>query len=135
MIRPSTHAVTPTHGPRPAGKPDECFYCKAPVGDVHQPDCVMRVRTVMITYQIEILEEVPEDWTEAQMLFRKNEGAWCADNLLPLIERQNKAIESTKIKINEVAESGGCWCPVVTAKSMRDATAEEDFLTDAEVNN
>ena len=33
--------VTPERGPRPAGRPDECFYCRRPLGAEHEPACVM----------------------------------------------------------------------------------------------
>ena len=34
--------VTAECGPRPAGKPDECFYCRAAMGDDHNIGCPFR---------------------------------------------------------------------------------------------
>jgi hypothetical protein len=34
--------VTPECGPRPAGKPDECFYCRAAMGADHNIGCPFR---------------------------------------------------------------------------------------------
>lgn len=33
-------------GIRPAGKPDECFYCHAKVGELHWPECCVVVKDV-----------------------------------------------------------------------------------------
>lgn len=78
-------------GIRPAGKPDECFYCLHKVGDEHARDCVI------ITKRVE--HEVTLTWSDGSKTtgtwqfdepyfwdvygseFHKNESSWCANNL------------------------------------------------------
>lgn len=79
-------------GIRPAGKSNECLYCKQKVGQTHKESCIIMVRTVV--YEVLIRDEgelkfvgtwahqEPASWTEKDMLFARNEGSWCADNLL-----------------------------------------------------
>ena len=46
-----THIVTADdEGIRPAGKPDECFYCLRKVGELHRDDCV--TVTVVRRYKV-----------------------------------------------------------------------------------
>jgi hypothetical protein len=80
-VGPEYRFVTPEHGPRPAGSPDECFYCRAPLGAEHQPTCVMRERYVVVLAMVAVRIPVPESWDKEQIEFARNEGSWCADNL------------------------------------------------------
>ncbi|TXH51025.1 MAG: hypothetical protein E6Q97_19265 [Desulfurellales bacterium] len=101
-----THAM-PTvlvddDGIRPAGKPDECFYCQRKVGEQHQPDCVIVTKRVRIRYSFTIEETVPHHWTKEQIEFHRNYSTWCADNAID--------------RISEVANEHGCSCGFATAE-------------------
>ncbi len=116
MIHPETHTVTTTHGPRPAGPLDECFYCQAKVGTNHDLTCVFRSRTVVIRAIIEYVVDVPEHWTEDNILFHRNEGSWCASN----------CVEELKRLTDDSDENDGCICDKVRFEFVRDATPEDD---------
>lgn len=68
------------NGIRPAGKPDECFYCRSKVGVPHKPDCVSVTKKVWVRYSFQLEIEVPHSWTEDDLEFHHNEGSWCANN-------------------------------------------------------
>lgn len=83
MKHPETYLCTPTYGPRPAGKPDECFYCHARIGEEHRDTCVMRRKTVLVRMTVPVVLSVPEDWTEKDVLFHLLESSSCsAGNIL-----------------------------------------------------
>lgn len=111
MKHPETHAVTATYGPRPAGPPDECFYCQVKVGGEHKPGCVLRQRTVVLRYSYDVVIAVPADWDKRMVEFHRNDSSWCADNSLP--------------ELNRHAQSS-CWCPQFTASFVREATAVDE---------
>lgn len=85
-------------GIRPAGKPDECFYCKQKVGQPHKPDCVCVEKTVRLKYTFEVEVQVPHGWTPESINFHRNESSWCADNALSELEAY--------------AHKNGCLCGV-----------------------
>lgn len=58
----ATHLVTPENGPRPAGKPNECFYCEAKLGEEHRVGCVLRTKRVAVRAVIEYEVMIPEHW-------------------------------------------------------------------------
>lgn len=69
-------------GIRPAGSPDRCFYCRVQVGEAHGADCVRVKKRVRLRYSFVLDVDVPHAWDEAQILFFRNEGHWCADDAL-----------------------------------------------------
>lgn len=69
-------------GIRPAGAPDECFYCKQKVGQTHKADCVIVTKKVKVRYSFEIEIDIPHHWTEEVFLSHRMESSWCADNAL-----------------------------------------------------
>lgn len=75
----TTHWLVADYGVRPAGPPDRCFYCDMPMGQEHKEGCVIRQRTVVIRYQIDLVVAVPEDWNPDMINFRYNESTWCAE--------------------------------------------------------
>lgn len=97
---------------RPAGKPDECFYCHAKVGEQHKKDCVIRSRTVNLDVTIHMVMDIPEDWDEGQIDFYYNMGSWCASNLLTYLEHRE--------------ESGRCLCNITDIKYVGEATEEDE---------
>ena len=88
-------------GIRPAGKPDECFYCQQKVGQPHGPDCVCVKKLVELKVEARLDDgttftglwqhEVPHFWGVAQIEFHKNESSWCA-NTLTLEEHKGSVI-------------------------------------------
>ena len=73
-------------GIRPAGQPDECFYCGQKVGQPHKLDCVILTRKVKIRYSYEIEIEVPHSWDKDTIEFHRNDSSWCAHNSLEELE-------------------------------------------------
>lgn len=69
-------------GIRPAGKPDECFYCNRKVGKPHGLDCTVVTKLVKVRYTIEAIIEVPWFWHEGSVEFHRNESSWCMSNVV-----------------------------------------------------
>jgi hypothetical protein len=101
-----------TDSVRPAGKPDECFYCNAKLGEDHRKGCVMRSRTVMVEIKATLILSVPEDWDASMIEFDMNDSSSCFDNLL------NRA--------QEQAERVGCSCGFGEGTFLREATEEDE---------
>lgn len=87
-------------GIRPAGRPDECFYCRRRVGEEHKRDCVMVTKLVEYAvvatvgdqrFEARWVKDVPYGWDADMCNFHKNEGSWCADNFLD--ERDKGTVE------------------------------------------
>lgn len=101
---------------RPAGRPDECFYCKSPIGAEHGTDCVVRTRTVVVRVTFDYTIEVPASWDASAVEFWRNEGSRCCDNdideLAALRDRLN-------IK-------GGCLCSLGHTTYLREATTADE---------
>ena len=96
---------------RPAGKPDECFYCRVPIGGEHKADCVARRRTVVVRAMIEYVIAVPESFDKELIEFGRNEGSWCSSNMLA--------------ELNEI-DQRDCLCKFTTFEVVREATAEDE---------
>lgn len=103
--------VIETHGPRPAGKPNECFYCYRRLGEQHAEECVMRQRPVVVRMTVEYIVAVPESWDAHSIEFHRNDGSWCADNALAELESIGGVL--------------GCLCNLIEYAYVREATAEE----------
>lgn len=117
MKHPETHLVTEKNGPCRAGKPDECFYCKAPIGSDHAEQCILRRRTVMVRIYIDYPIAVPESWSEDDINFHRNESSWCANNALKEI-----------VKLFHDDEATQCLCPHATTEYIGEANAEQDAM-------
>jgi hypothetical protein len=92
-------------GIRQAGPKDECFYCGRKIGHEHKRDCVVVHKKVLLRYTIEIPLEFPHFWTKEQIEFDRNEGSWCASNIIGELE--------------QVSEFSGCLCGNVKAEFVR----------------
>lgn len=114
-----THWLVADHGIRPAGPPDRCFYCDRKMGQEHKDGCVIRKRTVVVRYQIDLVVSIPEDCTADMINFRYNESTWCGDNLVDDIAAAAQRMEDGP---------AGCLCPVVHAQYLREATEEDEAL-------
>lgn len=98
---------------RPAGKPDECFYCHAKVGEQHKEDCIIRCRTVNVDFTIHTVMCVPEHWGEDDINFKFNESSWCTSNFIDDIVRREE-------------ELGRCPCCITEAKYIGEATKDDE---------
>lgn len=116
MKRTSSWTVE-DEGIRPAGRPDRCFYCGEPKGGVHKEGCVIRSKTVVVRFSVDLVMAVPEDWTEGDIHFRYNEGTWCADNLVDMLGEAAKRAEN----------GNGCLCYATDAKYLREADATDEY--------
>lgn len=96
---------------RPAGKPDECFYCNQPIGEQHTPECVCRKRTVMIRISYDLLIDLPVSWTKEDIEHYGNESSNCGDNQLRMLVEQAARV--------------GCACHFQKWKVLREATKED----------
>jgi len=109
MKHPETHMVTEQHGPRPAGKPDECFYCRQKVGTEHKTGCVMRQRSVVLQATITYVDTVPEDWTAEDIYKHRNLSGWCANNLFDIYDHKRH-----------------CFCGNVEIEFLEEANVEDE---------
>ena len=73
-------------GIRPAGPPDECFYCHQHVGQPHTKDCVCVTKLVKIRYTFEVEVRVPHCWDAHDINFHRNKSSWCSSNALDDIQ-------------------------------------------------
>lgn len=103
------------YGIRPAGSPDHCFYCGVERGGIHLEKCVIRERTIVVQFTVELVVVEPESFGPDLINFKYNEGSWCADNLADMMA---KAVE----RIGD----NGCLCPVVSGEYVREATGDDE---------
>lgn len=103
---------------QPAGKPDECFYCRAKIGTEHAAGCVMRSRTVVIRTIVEHVVDVPEDWGEGMIEWHHGEKMCVIDSL--------KAVGALAARLEEA--DVGCCCGRIEldAEYVREATDEDE---------
>ena len=110
MEKPETHVVT-EDAVRPAGNPGECFYCHRPLGEQHVDNCVIRVRTVVVRLEAEVVIRQPASWTPKNINWHKSDSSWCADNA-----------------IDWLTERPGCLCGKLKVSYVREATAQDEEL-------
>ena len=96
---------------RPAGKPEECYYCGAKVGEQHKPNCVIRQKTIVARLTIDFVDSVPENWDKGIIDFHYNDSSWCASNILDRLEERSNF---------------HCLCDVASFEYLRDATEEDE---------
>ncbi len=116
MIIESTRKVTADHGPRPAGKPDECFYCYEKVGANHKEDCVCFLKLVVVKVEFEYIRTVPAGFSDQAIEFGMNESSACADNLLH---------ELSRLYPDGLDDKRHCLCGRAEGKVLRDATDDD----------
>jgi len=92
-------------GIRPAGNPNECFYCRQKIGQEHKEDCAVVTKEVIMEYSIQIPIRVPYHWDEENMNFHKNGSSWCANN----------AIREVWDFIKKLKKDGDCLCDAFSA--------------------
>ena len=96
---------------RPAGKPDECYYCGAKVGEQHKPNCTIRKKTIVARLTIDFVDSVPENWDKDIIDFHYNDSSWCASNIVNRLEERSNF---------------RCLCDVASFEYLRDATEEDE---------
>lgn len=107
---------------RPAGKPAQCFYCKAPLGSQHIPKCNIRQRTVVIELRMDLVVDVPEDWDNDQIKFFFNgEGSNCQSNLLDNITDLRERMDQAPPDVGR-----HCFCGIIDTQYVREATTEDE---------
>lgn len=102
------------HGVRPAGKPDECFYCQAAKGTQHRKGCVIRSRTVVVRTIVEHTIDVPEDWDRSIIEF--TDGSSCSNNH---IQKLNELVDRLNV-------ADRCTCGMLSVEYVRDATEDDE---------
>ncbi len=110
-------------GIRPAGKPDECFYCKMKVGNYHSIDCVVLTKKNKYSILVEgeyigtLIWDDPISWDIKQCESHKNDSSWCVDNALEFVNFLDTEKEkSLKIKWNEYSLDNSCGCFFITIR-------------------
>jgi hypothetical protein len=71
---------------RPARQDGTCFYCRQALGEPHKEECVIWTKKVRVRVTLEYEIEVPRSWTKENIEFHRNEGTWCADNMVQELE-------------------------------------------------
>lgn len=69
-----------------AGLLGKCFYCRQPIGDYHEEDCVLVHKKAKIRMIVEYDIEVPSTWTAEDIEFQRNESSYCASNAISELE-------------------------------------------------
>lgn len=112
------------HGIRPAGKPDECFYCRAKVGSPHGQKCVTVSKIVLYDVLVdgnkagEFQRDDPHFWTEKDCEFHKNESSWCKDNAAEAIVWSDAAAKA-KVEGALAADPNRCLCSLISFRFNR----------------
>lgn len=104
--------VTAESGPRPAGRPDECFYCSEKIGAQHKVGCAIRSRSVVVRMTVEYVISVQEDRDRDSIEFGLNDSSWCASNAIDNLESQ-------------FGDHSPCMCDAAEFEYVREATEEE----------
>lgn len=104
----TTLVLADDNGIRPAGKPDECFYCRQKIGTPHKDDCVCLEKLIKVRYTFEFPILEPAHWDEKHYHFCRNEGTCCASNAIAeLIAYRDSCKE-------------GCLCHAFEAEYLED---------------
>lgn len=120
-------------GIRPAGRPDECFYCQKRVGIAHARDCVivtkrveMRVTATLPTGETFIAcwqFDEPHDLTAHMSEFLKNESSWCAGNFVDELDgpdvRWITGATTPAERLTALHDAGDCLCGVLRFEFVR----------------
>lgn len=80
---------------RPANMNGKCFYCNQEIGSTHKDDCGLINKKAIIRVNIEYEIEVPASWNKEDVEFHRNEGSWCANNVITELEELFKGEEKS----------------------------------------
>lgn len=87
--------IVTTAAARPAGPPDECFYCYQKVGTPHKSECVLVCKKIKIRMIVEYEAERPASWDKHQIEFHYNDSSWCAGNALQELKTYTEKANNT----------------------------------------
>lgn len=113
-------------GIRPAGGPNECFYCGKKIGEPHARDCVivtkrilMRITSVdgTVTGSCEYDEAYCFDRDTCE--YMRNEGSWCADNILATDDYNVTWDQPNALELLKKMSGAGCLCDKLVFKFVR----------------
>ena len=93
---------------RPASSKKECFYCHENIGDFHTDSCVLIRKKVLVAATITYEVSMPKDWGGEEIEFQRNDGSWCAANIIGELE--------------ELEKSGDCLCGRTEYKYLKDVS-------------
>lgn len=68
---------------------------------------------IVVRFSVDLVIEAPAKWTKENADFRFNDGTWCADNLVDMMQETIDRMH------------GNCLCNFTTAEMLRDATDED----------
>lgn len=107
-------------GIRPAGKPDECFYCSGKVGKEHARDCVCVTKRVKVRFTVDLELDAPHSWTADKVNFRYQGSSWCGSNLAAMVTAERDQRDA----------DGSCMCEIVSGELLEvvDATPRRQLL-------
>ena len=91
---------------RPAGDDDRCFYCNKKIGDYHKKDCVLISKKAKVIATIEYEVDVPFTWKKHDIEFNRNDGTWCASNIIN--------------ELKELDKKEGCLCQYIEYECIDD---------------
>lgn len=106
IVGPTPEFIVTKHAER-ARANGHCLYCQAATGTPHKADCVCIVRPVKLRVTIEYEAEEYVGFDKDGIEFRRNEGSWCASNLLD--------------ELHTLGEKEGCLCGVASFEYLGDA--------------
>lgn len=124
-MKRTTNWLVADHGIRPAGPPDRCFYCDAQMGQEHVEGCVIRERTVVVRFHIELVVSAPEHVDEAQILSYYKGNSWCGNDLLIALFEAIQRLDGTR----------RCLCPAVGVEFVREATELDELTQNLRAND
>jgi hypothetical protein len=96
--------ATNDDGIRPAGEPDQCFYCQERVGSEHKRDCVIVTKKVRVRFTVELDVDIPHCWDRGLVEFQYNDSKWCARNLADLIDENGCICDTTNCEFIRVVD-------------------------------
>lgn len=111
-------------GIRPAGKPDECFYCRKKIGEPHAPDCAIVTKRVLLliksldgsltgTWELDVTHSFQPEMIE----YMKNDGTWCANNIFDYDEIEWDQLDAWADL--ELMSKDGCLCDKLRFEFVR----------------
>ena len=119
------------YGIRPAGKPNQCFYCWQWVGEPHNKDCVCITKIMEYdiaanlpdgrTFLGKWRNDEPHFWGNDEMNWQRNGSAWCASNAKDIVWDDPLAELAIETYLETIGDMDGmaCTCHVLSFKVSR----------------
>ena len=92
-----------------------CIWCKSILGEIHEPSCVVRQRSVIIKIEIVMERMVPESFSPGGIEFHMNDSSWCASNIIDELQ----AMFGTNER---------CLCNHFEGTYIREATEKDEAM-------